>query len=56
MILGDKLESVLIKILDIIQAGGINSAGKTTPIRIADIQTLRTTINEIRSNKHFLDT
>ena len=56
MILGDKLESVLIKILDIIQAGGVNSAGKTTPIRIADIQTLRTTINEIRSNKHFLDT
>jgi len=56
MILGDKLESVLTKILDIIQAGGINSAGKTIPTRIADIQTLRATINEIRSTKHFLDT
>ena len=56
MVLGDKLEKVLLKILDIIQAGGVNSAGKTTPIRLADIESLRSTMNEITSNKHFLDT
>ena len=41
--------------LRFIQAGGVNSAGKTTPIRMAEIQSLRATINEITSKKHFLD-